>query len=114
MYDKESGKAIADVLTLLGENIDDTKPYTIFDPDNTWKKKELTNFNAVKLRKQIFSKGKCVYTSPSVKEIKRHCEQQLQTLWSEVTRFDNPHKYYVDLSKRLWDIKHALLTDNKK
>ena len=114
LYDKESGKAIADVLTLLGENIDDTKPYTIFDPDNTWKKKELTNFNAVKLRKQIFSKGKCVYTSPSVKEIKSHCEQQLQTLWSEVTRFDNPHKYYVDLSKRLWDIKHALLTDNKK
>ena len=114
LYDKESGKAIADVLTLLDENIDDTKPYTIFDPDNTWKKKELTNFNAVKLRKQIFSKGKCVYTSPSVKEIKSHCEQQLQTLWSEVTRFDNPHKYYVDLSKRLWDIKHALLTDNKK
>lgn len=114
LYDKESGKAIADVLTLLGENIDDTRPYTIFDPDNTWKKKELTNFNAVKLRKQIFSKGKCVYTSPSVKEIKSHCEQQLQTLWSEVTRFDNPHKYYVDLSKRLWDIKHALLTDNKK
>lgn len=114
LYDKESGKAIADVLTLLGENIDDTKPYTIFDPDNTWKKKELTNFNAVKLRKQIFSKGKCVYTSPSVKEIKSHCEQQLQTLWSEVTRFDNPHKYYVDLSKRLWDIKHALLTDNRK
>lgn len=114
LYDKESGKAIADVLTLLGENIDDTKPYTIFDPDNTWKKKELTNFNAVKLRKQIFNKGKCVYTSPSVKEIKSHCEQQLQTLWSEVTRFDNPHKYYVDLSKRLWDIKHALLTDNKK
>lgn len=114
LYDKESGKAIADVLTLLGENIDDTKPYTIFDPDNTWKKKELTNFNAVKLRKQIFSKGKCVYTSPSVKEIKSHCEQQLQTLWSEVTRFDNPHKYYVDLSKRLWDIKHALLTSNKK
>ncbi len=114
LYDKESGKAIADVLTLLDENIDDTKPYTIFDPDNTWKKKELTNFNAVKLRKQIFSKGKCVYTSPSVKEIKIHCEQQLQTLWSEVTRFDNPHKYYVDLSKRLWDIKHALLTDNKK
>lgn len=114
LYDKESGKAIADVLTLLDENIDDTKPYTIFDPDNTWKKKELTNFNAVKLCKQIFSKGKCVYTSPSVKEIKSHCEQQLQTLWSEVTRFDNPHKYYVDLSKRLWDIKHALLTDNKK
>lgn len=114
LYDKESGKAIADVLTLLDENIDDTKPYTIFDPDNTWKKKELTNFNAVKLRKQIFSKGKCVYTSPSVKEIKIHCEQQLQTLWSEATRFDNPHKYYVDLSKRLWDIKHALLTDNKK
>ena len=114
LYDKESGKAIADVFTLLGDNIVDTKPYTIFDPDNTWKKKELTNFNAVKLRKQIFSKGKCVYTSPSVKEIKSHCEQQLQTLWSEVTRFDNPHKYYVDLSKRLWDIKHALLTDNKK
>ena len=114
LYDRDSNKAIADVLTLIDEVIDDGKPYVIFDPDNIWKKKEITSFRAVKLRKQIFSKGKCVYVSPSTAEIKEYCQQQINTLWSEVTRFDNPHKYYVDLSQRLWDIKNQLLVNNRK
>lgn len=114
LYDKNTNKAIADVLTLIDEVIDDSKPYVIFDPDNTWKKKEISNFKAVKLRKKIFEKGKCIYTSPTVTKIKEYCQKQIDTLWDEVTRFDNPHKYYVDLSKPLWDIKNELLVNNRK
>ncbi len=114
LYDNVTGKAIADVLTCADEIIDDTKPYEIFDPEYTFKHKVLTNFGAVKLRKQIFDKGKCVYTSPSVNEIKEYCTEQLNTLWDEVKRFEYPHKYYVDLSKKLWDIKDKLLRENQK
>ena len=114
LYDKETNKAIADVLTLIDEVIDDSKPYIIFDPDNTWKKKEITNFKAVRLRKKIFDKGMLVYTLPSTEEIRNYCKEQIGTLWSEVTRFDNPHKYYVDLSEPLWNIKNKLLNMNKK
>ncbi len=114
LYDKNTNKAIADVLTLIDEIIDDSKPYVIFDPDNTWKKKEISNFKAVRLREKIFEKGKCIYTSPTVTNIKEYCQKQIDTLWDEVTRFDNPHKYYVDLSKPLWDIKNELLVNNRK
>lgn len=113
LYDKESNKAIADVLTLKDEVIDDSKPYVIFDPENTWKKKEIENFRAVNLMKKIFEKGKLVYNSPATQEIKDYCKQQIDTLWSEVTRFDNPHKYYVDLSLSLWEVKQKLLNINK-
>lgn len=113
LYDKETNKAIADVLTLRDEVIDDSKPYIIFDPENTWKKKEIDNFKAVELMKKIFEKGKPVYNPPSTREIKNYCKQQMDTLWSEVTRFDNPHKYYVDLSLPLWEIKQKLLNMNK-
>ncbi len=113
LYDKESNKAIADVLTLKDEVIDDSKPYVIFDPENTWKKKEIENFKAVNLMEKIFEKGKLVYNSPSTQEIKDYCKQQMDTLWSEVTRFDNPHKYYVDLSLPLWEVKQKLLNMNK-
>lgn len=113
LYDKETNKAIADVLTLKDEVIDDSKPYIIFDPENTWKKKEIDNFKAVELMKKVFEKGKPVYNSPSTREIKDYCKQQMETLWSEVTRFDNPHKYYVDLSLPLWEIKQKLLNMNK-
>lgn len=113
LYDRESNKAIADVLTLKDEIIDDNKSYTIFDPDNTWKKQEIESFTAVKLRKQIFEKGKLVYKLPTTAEIRENCKQQVETLWDEVTRFDNPHKYYVDLSKPLWDLKNDLLNKNR-
>ena len=113
LYDKESNKAIADVLTLEDEFIDDGKPYVIFDPENTWKKKEIDNFKAVNLMQKVFEKGKLIYNSPSTEEIKNYCKQQMNTLWSEVTRFDNPHKYYVDLSLSLWEVKQKLLNMNK-
>lgn len=114
LYDLETNKAIADVITLFGEEIDDSKPYEIFDPQFTWKRKLLTNFKAVKIRKQLFEKGKQVYFSPSIEEIKKYCNEQLETLWEEVTRFKNPHSYYVDLSYDLWKTKNDLLNEATK
>ncbi len=111
LYDKTTGKAVADVITLADEVIDDTKPYTIFDPEQTYKRTRLTNFTAKKLRVQIFEKGKCVYNSPSIEEIKAYCSKQIDLLWDEVKRFENPHEYYVDLSEPLWQLKHKMLSE---
>lgn len=108
-YDRESGKAIADLLTTSHETIDESKPYELFDPEHTWKRKTVRNFHARKLLTKIFDKGTCVYESPKLKDIQRYCQEQVDTLWDEVKRFKNPHKYYVDLSKRLWNIKYELL-----
>lgn len=113
LYDKTSNKAMADVITINGENIDDTKPYEIFDPEYTWKRKTISNFKAVKLRKKIFDKGKRCYNSPNLKDIKDYCGMQVDTLWDEIKRFENPHKYYVDLSNELWKIKQDMLSRNK-
>ncbi len=109
LYDRDTGKAIADVVTLHDEIIDDSKPYLIFDPDYTWKKKLVENFTAKRLREKIFEGGKQVYFSPTTNEIKEYCRKQIDTLWDEVLRFEKPHKYYVDLSQQLWDEKHAML-----
>lgn len=113
-YDNVSGKALADVVTCADEVIDDTKPYEIFDPDHPYKKKLLMNFTARKLRERIFEKGECVYSSPSAGQIKEYCAQQIDTLWDEVKRFEYPHEYYVDLSKKLWDKKNLLLNEYYK
>lgn len=109
LYDRENGKAIADVITLHDEVIDDTQPYEIFDPEHIWKRKTVSNFRAVPMQVQLFRAGECVYNSPSVEEIRQYCRQQLDTMWDEVLRFENPHKYYVDLSQKLWDVKQQLL-----
>lgn len=110
-FDKETGKAIADLLTIHDEVIDENEPYELFDPEYTWKRKIVTNYRVKKLPVRIFDKGRCVYKSPSLKEIQEYCKAQTETLWDEVTRFDNPHRYYVDLSKPLWDIKDKLLKE---
>lgn len=109
LYSKESGEAVADVIALRGEKIDESQPYEIFDPDHTWKRKKLTNFTAKKLMVPLFEKGKCVYKSPDVHELKQYCAEQIDKLWDEVKRFENPHKYYVDLSPKLWKMKEELL-----
>ena len=109
-YSNESGKAMADYISLYDEPVPDTsKPFTIFDPESTWKKKELTNVTAKRMLVPIFENGKCVYESPSLKEIKKYCAEQVDTLWDEVKRFKNPHKYYVDLSEKLWNLRNDLL-----
>lgn len=109
LFDKESNKALADVITLFDEFIDDTKPYEIFDPEHTWKRKKLNNFKAVPLMVKIFNNGRCCYKSPDISEIRKYCKDQVDTLWAEVKRFENPHNYYVDLSPKLWDIKDKLI-----
>ena len=109
LYDRETGKAIADVITLGNEKIASDEPYEIFDPEHTWKRKVVTDFVAKKLQTKIFERGKQVYTSPSVKEISKYRAEQVGSLWDEVTRFENPHTYYVDLSEDLWELRHNLL-----
>lgn len=113
LFDRDSGKAMADVITLADEVIDDTKPYEIFHPLYTWKRKTMTNFRAEKLLVPIFEKGEPVYKSPSIDKIRNYCSEQINTLWDEVLRFENPHEYFVDLSKPLWDIKDRLLKENE-
>ncbi len=108
-FGNDTGKAIADYLTIHDETVDDSAPLTIFDPDATWKKKTVYNFTAKELQVPVFRGGECVYVSPSLEEIRAYCAAQVDTLWDEVKRFDYPHKYYVDLSKKLWDVKHTLL-----
>ncbi len=109
LIEKESGKAIADYLTVYDETVDTSKPLTIFDPIHTWKEKTLTDFEAVELLKPIFVNGVCVYDCPSTQEIREYCKAELDRQWDEVKRFENPHNYYVDLSPKLWDIKQMML-----
>ena len=111
-YGNDTGKAIADYLTVWDETVDDSKSLVIFDPDATWKKKEVYDFTAKELQVPIFKDGELVYDLPSLEEIKAYCAQQVDTLWEEVKRFDYPHNYYVDLSQKLWDVKHELLERN--
>lgn len=111
LYDRKSGKAIADQLCVYDEVIDDSKELTVFDPTYTWKKKKITDFYALELQKTIFKDGKLVYKKPSYDEICEYCRAQVATLWDEIKRFENPHTYYVDLSQKLWNVKNQLLAE---
>ena len=114
LFDKDTGKAIADVITLLDEELEGLTGYELFDPNYTWKRKVVSNFIAKPLLIKIFDKGECCYQSPDIKEIKQFCNEQVDTLWDEVKRFENPHTYYVDLSQKLWDEKNSLLGEYSK
>lgn len=115
LYGKDTGKAEADVITLQDEVIDPSKPYLLFDPDYTWKEKELDNFTVRPLLEPVFVGGKCVYKPRTLQEIQTYCLQQVNdTLWDEVKRFEHPHNYYVDLSQKLWDLKYQLLKENSQ
>lgn len=109
LYDKNSHKAIADIITLADETINEEEPYTIFDPVLIWKKKKIRNFYAKKLQVPVFLNGQCVYDKPTLEEIKTYCKEQIDGMWEEVKRFSNPHKYYVDLSEKLWTVKQELI-----
>ena len=111
-YGNDTGKAIADYLCVYDETVDDSQDIVIFDPEATWKRKKVYNYTARELLVPIFEKGKLVYALPSLQEIQDYCKKEVDSLWDEVTRFENPHKYYVDLSQKLWDIKYNLLRDN--
>ena len=108
-YGNDTGKAIADYLCVYDETVDDSGEFEIFDPDATWKTKTVYDFTAKELQVPIFVGGELVYECPTLEEVRAYCMAQVDTLWDEVKRFDNPHTYYVDLSQKLWDIKYGLL-----
>ncbi|MCQ2551167.1 MAG: nicotinate phosphoribosyltransferase [Clostridia bacterium] len=114
LFDKDSGRALADVLTMADEEIPIMDNYEIFDPNAVWKKSRLSNYRVHQLQVQIFDKGKLVYESPSIEEIKEYCKQQVDTLWEETLRFENPQTYYVDLSRKLWNMKQELLEEHSR
>ncbi|MDY0209275.1 MAG: nicotinate phosphoribosyltransferase, partial [Bacilli bacterium] len=109
---KATKKAIADLLTVHDETIPQDE-IEIFDPEAIWKRKTLTDYDAKELLVPIFKNGKQVYKLPHIETIKSYCQEQLETLWDEVMRFENPHNYYVDLSQKLWNIREGLLEKNK-
>ena len=109
IFDKDNDMAIADLIALNNEVINTESSLEIFDPVYTWKRKKLSNFYVKDLMVQIFDKGKQVYESPSVLEIKDFASEETEKLWPEVLRFENPHTYYVDLSSNLWSLKQSLL-----
>lgn len=109
IYDQDN-KAMADLIAMADEQIDATHGITLFDPVETWKECTYVNCTVRCISTPIYENGKRVYTSPSLQDIKKFCKAQVGTLWDEVKRFENPHRYYVDLSKPLWDIRHELLT----
>jgi len=113
-YGNDTGKAIADYLCVYDETVDDSRDMEIFDPDAIWKTKTVYDFTAKELQIPIFKDGELVYQCPSIEEVRRYCLEQVDTLWDEVKRFDNPHTYYVDLSQKLWDIKYGLLKKQGK
>ena len=113
LYNKDNGKAIADYMTVHDEVVDENEPLMLFDPYATWKTKNVCNFQARELLVPVFLKGKKVYESPALKDIQTYCKQQVNTLWDEIKRFDNPQTYYVDLSQKLWDIQQELLRKNR-
>ena len=108
----DTGKAIADYLCVHDETVDDSQNIEIFDPEATWKRKTVYNYTAKELQVPVFQKGQLVYKSPELSEIRAYCLEQVDTLWDEIKRFDNPQNYYVDLSQKLWDIKYGLLKKN--
>lgn len=113
LYSRKDSAAIADVITLHDEVLDDTVPYEIFDPEHTWKRKTVSDFYARPLLKKIFENGKCIYENPSLEVLREYCKMQIDGLWEEVKRFENPHEYYVDMSQKMWDLKYNLLKNYK-
>jgi nicotinate phosphoribosyltransferase len=112
IYGKD-GMAVADLICVHDETIDTTKPLELFDPAATWKRKTMKEYTAKELMVKVIEDGKLVYDLPSLQEIRKHCSDELNTLWEEVKRFANPHQYYVDLSQKLWDIKNDLINESR-
>jgi nicotinate phosphoribosyltransferase len=111
---KETGKAEADLICVYDETVDDTSPIELFDPEHTWKRKILENYTATELLVPVFKNGEQVYELPSIEDIRRHCKDEIDSMWEEVRRFTNPHNYYVDLSEKLWQIKHDMIAEYRR
>ncbi len=111
VYEKDTGKIKADLICLVGETFSEREPLLLFDPLEPWKKTKLPagSYTLRELLVPVFQKGECCYESPKVMDIRSYCQSELNTLWDETRRFVNPHQIYVDLSKKLYDIKIQLL-----
>ena len=109
IYDKDNGKAIADLIALEHETYDESQPLTIYDPVNTWKSMTLTNYTMKELQVPLFKNGKRVYESPSLMDIQKHCKEELDTFWDQYKRLLNPQRYKVDLSDSLWMLKNSMI-----
>ena len=108
-YDRRTGKALADLLALEEEDFSSGEPLEIFDPENTWKRMTLFDYTVRKLLVPIFEDGELVYTSPALSEIAAYARREMDTFWDEYKRLNRPHRYKVDLSRKLYDLKHSLL-----
>lgn len=111
LYDA-GGKAIADVITLHDETIDDSQPYELFDPEYPWKRKTVTGFRAEKRLQTWMEAGARSTAMPSLTDVRAYCQREQQTLWDEIRRLENPHGYYVDLSQALWQLKQDLIREH--
>ena len=114
LYDKENGMAIADLITLRDEEVDDSKPLTLFHPVETWKEHEVDNFYAEELQHTVIQNGKLVYKFPKLMEIREFSKQRLAKFWEEYLRLDLPHVYKVDLSKKLHALKFEMIDSIRK
>ena len=113
IFSKDTNKAEADLICLHDETFDFEQPLELFDPDATWKRKVYTDIEAKELMVPIFQGGQLVYEVPDLQASRAYCQRQVDALWDEVKRFENPHNYYVDLSQKLWDIKQSLLNSHE-
>lgn len=110
VYSRETGYGLADLLTMYDEEVDDTKPFPYVDPVKPWKKMQFENVNIRELQKVIFQDGKLVYDKPALDDIRQYVQEQLkEQVWEEEQRYENPHIHYVDLSKKLYDVKEKML-----
>ena len=109
LYSGETGKAEADYICLHDETPDFSKPIEIFDPEYTWKRQTYTNYTVRELLIPVFRAGELVYDVPPLSVTRNYCRGEIDTMWDEVLRFENPHNYYVDLSQALWDLKHEMI-----
>ena len=112
IFNKENGQPVADYITMADEPEPEGNSIVIFDPVDTWKRKRCENVEIRPIQERIFDHGKCIYQVPSLKEIQNYCRDQVAHLWDEVKRFENPHRYYVDLSEKLWQEKNRLLSEH--
>ena len=111
LYDRESGMAIADIITLHEEEISDDEPLTIFHPIDTWKRFEVKNFRAERLQKTIVKDGKLVYEFPALMDVQAFSKAEKAKFWEEYLRLDMPQVYKVDLSEKLYSLKTQMIAD---
>jgi nicotinate phosphoribosyltransferase len=114
VYDGQTKKALADLIALEEEKYDTAQPLNLFDPENTWKTMTVTDYILRPLLVPVFTAGELVYKSPNLLEIQAYAAKEMDSFWGEYRRLQSPHRYKVDLSKPLYDLKQKLLSLKSK